>query len=520
MSTYLAPGVYIEEIEVGPVPIDGVSTNTAAILGETERGPTMPVLLTSYNDYLRKFGSSFGDDQYVPSAVYAFFQNGGSRCYLARIVDRTNSTAASQDFGGYHVEAIGPGDWGKRIFVQISDSTTTTTVAGQKTPIGIKIEVAYWAATPTPPNPLPNPFAVPGSTAPRLAVPPQMTEVFDDVVLDDPSSQNYYQKRLPGNSGLIVFSQIAGSVAPVTKGLGPLTQGGAAGNAPTVADYAGVDPVPTNRQGLAALLLDPYRDIALVHAPNAPDPVTKLIISHCEDNRFRFAVVDCPVNVGDVSQLDPRTTLQDTTFAAFYSPWVAISDPKSGMQRKVPPGGSILGIYSRSDSNRGVFKAPANEPVFGALDLEFKFGQAEQESLNPNGVNAIRQFPGRGILVWGARTLSSNALWKYVSVRRLLIFLEHSIFDGTQWVVFEPNDEKLWGRVADSIRLFLRTQWREGALMGTTEDEAFTIVCDRTTMTQDDILNGRLICQIGVAPVRPAEFVIFQIYQMTQEAQS
>ena len=143
-----------------------------------------------------------------------------------------------------------------------------------------------------------------------------------------------------------------------------------------------------------------------------------------------------------------------------------------------------------------------------------------QEVLNPRGVNAIRRFPGRGIRVWGARTLSSNSLWKYVSVRRLFIFLERSIYEGTQWVVFEPNDERLWERVKDTIRLFLRTQWRAGALMGVTEEQAFTIACDRSTMTQDDILNGRLICEIGIAPVRPAEFVIFRIFQNTAEAQS
>ncbi len=139
--------------------------------------------------------------------------------------------------------------------------------------------------------------------------------------------------------------------------------------------------------------------------------------------------------------------------------------------------------------------------------------------MNPRGVNVIRSFPARGIRVWGARTLSSNSLWKYVSVRRLFIFLEHSIYDGTQWVVFEPNDDKLWARVKDTIRLFLRSQWRGGALFGRTEEEAFFITCDRTTMSQDDILNGRLICEIGIAPVRPAEFVIFRIFQNTAEAQ-
>jgi phage tail sheath protein FI len=167
-----------------------------------------------------------------------------------------------------------------------------------------------------------------------------------------------------------------------------------------------------------------------------------------------------------------------------------------------------------------VFKAPANEVVSGLTRFEANINKGRQDVLNPEGINALRFFPGRGNRVWGARTMSSDPEWKYLNVRRLFIFLEHSIYDSTQWVVFEPNDERLWARVKDTIRLFLRTQWRNGAMMGLTEDEAFTIACDRSTMTQDDILNGRLVCEIGIAPVRPAEFVIFRIYQNTAEAQS
>jgi phage tail sheath protein FI len=244
------------------------------------------------------------------------------------------------------------------------------------------------------------------------------------------------------------------------------------------------------------------------------------VIAHCENLRFRFAVVDCPKGQSNITNLDPRTTLPvDSSYAGFYYPWIAISDPVTGATKFIPPGGHVLGVYARTDDQRGVFKAPANETVLGALDLEFDIRDNDQEVINPRGVNAIRRFPGRGIRVWGARTLTSDALWKYVSVRRLFIFLERSIYEGTQWVVFEPNDTKLWARVVDTIRLFLRTQWRGGALFGRKEEEAFFVTCDETTMTQDDILNGRLICEIGIAPVRPAEFVIFRIFQNTAEAQ-
>jgi len=272
----------------------------------------------------------------------------------------------------------------------------------------------------------------------------------------------------------------------------------------------------TVESGLAALTLDPYREVALVYAPNADLAVVREIITHCENMRFRFAVIDSAKTQTD---LDPRTTITDTQFAAFYYPWIFTSDPRTGARKMVPPGGHVLGVYARTDTERGVFKAPANEVLRGALALEVDVNDSTQEVLNPRGVNALRQFPGRGIRVWGARTLSANPLWKYVPVRRLFIFLERSIYEGTQFVVFEPNDDRLWARVVDTVRLFLRGQWRLGALFGRTEQEAFFITCDRTTMSQDDILNGRLICEIGIAPVRPAEFVIFRVFQNTAESQ-
>lgn len=293
---------------------------------------------------------------------------------------------------------------------------------------------------------------------------------------------------------------------------------GADDNAPLGIDdfkglaIAGVRPI----QGLAALKLDPYRDIALVHAPGVGFEIAKEIVTHCEKLRFRFAVID---SAKGQDPGDPRNTITDSSYAAFYYPWILTSDPSTGARILIPPGGHVLGVYARSDTERGVFKAPANEIVRGALAIETDISDEIQNTLNLKGVNAIRSFPGRGIRVWGARTITSNADWKYVSVRRLFIFLERSIYEGTQWVVFEPNDDRLWVRVVDTIRLFLRTQWRQGALLGRTEEEAFFITCDRTTMSEDDILNGRLICEIGIAPVRPAEFVIFRIFQNTAESQ-
>ena len=270
----------------------------------------------------------------------------------------------------------------------------------------------------------------------------------------------------------------------------------------TAADYAA---------GLAAL---EAADVALVYAPDAlaTPGLAQALIAHAERLRDRFAVLDAPCH-GD--PLAPRAGW-DSRYAAYYHPWLTVADPAGGT-RLVPPGGHVLGIYVRVDIARGVFKAPANEVVAGALGLEREVTEAEQAVLNPAGVNVIRTVPGRGIRVWGARTLSSDPEWKYVNVRRLFIFLERSIDRGTQWVVFEPNGERLWARVTDTIRNFLRAQWRAGALQGRTEREAFFVKCDRTTMTQADLDSGRLICEIGVAPVKPAEFVIFRIGQWTAD---
>lgn len=278
------------------------------------------------------------------------------------------------------------------------------------------------------------------------------------------------------------------------------------------------DPIPENRKGIYAL--KNKEDISIVAVPGiTKQTVQDKIITLCEELKDRFAVLD-PVEGADLDKIQEQRNLYDSKYAALYYPWIQVYDPVSRKTINVPPGGHICGIYARSDTERGVHKAPANEKINGALDLEkMDSGSAriitkgQQEILNPKGVNCIIPFPGRGIRVWGARTISSDSLWKYINVRRLFIYIEKSIENGTQWVVFEPNNEKLWARVYATITQFLTGVWRDGALMGTKPEEAFFVKCDRTTMTQDDIDNGRLICVIGIAPVKPAEFVIFRIAQ-------
>lgn len=283
--------------------------------------------------------------------------------------------------------------------------------------------------------------------------------------------------------------------------------------------YEGKDsPEPADRKGLYTL--KNVDDISIVAIPGiTTQHLQNKLIIHCETTmKDRFAVLDSEEKA-DLDRIRKQRNLYDSKYAALYYPWVRVFDPLSKKRTNVPPSGYMCGIYARSDIERGVHKAPANEIVRGAMGLEEFDGvkrvitKGQQDILNPLGVNCIRAFRGRGIRVWGARTISSDSLWKYINVRRLFIFLEESIEDGTQWVVFEPNDEKLWARVRQTITQFLTRVWRDGALMGTTPGEAFFVRCDRTTMTQDDIDNGRLIVLIGVAPVKPAEFVIFRIAQ-------
>ena len=512
MPEYLAPGVFIEEIERGPRPIEGVSTSTAAFLGETERGPVTPRLVTSFNEYRRYFGGAFAPDRYMPDAVSGFFENGGRRAYICRIINEDAATAVVA-IGPITFEAVGPGEWGNRVYVKLSADSATRGTEKEAESKAFRLQVAYWDRLPEAGDP-PDPFAGKGLPLPSL------TEDFDNLNWGDPTSPDYWIKRLDGSSSLIRVAN-PGVILTERPPLGNLTKltGGTPGGDVGFDDFVGLSGDDL-RTGISALEQDEYREIALVAAPGVAIPeVNKKIFEHCQRNRFRFAVIDSPASIADIGKYEPRTDW-DTEYAAVYLPWIYGNDLRSGMRRLMPPSGHVLGVYARTDIERGVWKAPANEIVRGAVDLRYYIDTGKQEILNPRGVNVIRRFPGRGIRVWGARTLSSNALWKYVPVRRLFIFLERSIYEGTQWVVFEPNDEKLWERVKDTIRLFLRTQWRNGAMMGLTEDEAFTIACDRSTMTQDDILNGRLICEIGIAPVRPAEFVIFRIFQNTAEAQN
>jgi phage tail sheath protein FI len=272
--------------------------------------------------------------------------------------------------------------------------------------------------------------------------------------------------------------------------------------------------------------LEEIDDISIVAAPGStygyandrPDTHSTInhLISHADRMRYRIAVIDSGDRMS-ISQVRAMKAQHDSKYAAFYYPWVKITDPVTGLETNMPPSGFVAGIYARNDIQRAVYKAPANEVVNLAIGFERLVSKGEQEVLNPDGVNCFRFFPGRGYRLWGARTMSSDPEWKYVNLRRYFAFLEHSIDRGTQWAVFEPNGEQLWANVRRTIEDFLFDQWQNGALLGDKPEKAYFVKCDRTTMSQNDLDNGRLVCQIGVAPLRPAEFVIFRIGQWTAD---
>ncbi|GHF70268.1 hypothetical protein GCM10010218_59530 [Streptomyces mashuensis] len=296
-----------------------------------------------------------------------------------------------------------------------------------------------------------------------------------------------------------------------------------AGDADARTGLGGLETVPEVTMVAVPSLWD--MTVAATQSATPPQPALPAgaaligqVLAHCTKQRNRLAVVDAPPGlladplkefVGTLASPDT----DDAAFTALYYPWVMVPGI-DGVPRTVPPSGHLAGVWARTDAERGVFKAPANQNLRGVLDLPVLLTDDQNGTLNDKGVNCLRVFPGRGLLVWGARTRSSSRDWRYLNVRRLVSFLSDSIQRSTTWAVFEPNDDRLWGTLRHSVVSFLTDQWRQGALLGRTPDEAFYVICDRTNNTPDTIDAGQVICDIGVAPVRPAEFVQFTITQL------
>jgi uncharacterized protein len=332
----------------------------------------------------------------------------------------------------------------------------------------------------------------------------------------------------PGSPPLSLQSALESlSESAAQRSLQLVLSGGTDGVRPRAVAYEGaIDPETDLKSGLHQL--EDLEDISIVAAPGATfqyeddaygpqaRTIVRQLIRHAEKMKYRIAVVDSGDNQS-IGQVRAMRAQLDSTHAALYYPWVRVLDPLSQREIFTPPSGFVAGIYARNDVNRAVYKAPANEVVNLALGFERFLNKAQQEVLNPEGVNCFRFFEGRGMRLWGARTISSDPEWKYVNLRRYFAYLERSLDKGTQWAVFEPNGEQLWANVRRTIQDFLLNEWQNGALLGDKPDKAFFVKCDRSTMSQNDLDNGRLICLVGVAPLRPAEFVIIRIGQWTAD---
>jgi len=346
----------------------------------------------------------------------------------------------------------------------------------------------------------------------------------------DESSLVWLGMPVDANPGALLAALAQPPTPPPTK---QFLTGGSEGAAVTPDAIRGKvsDPEDAKKAATGLEALGEIDDIAIVACPDSvrfgadeQKIAVDNLIGHCEQQRYRIGIVDPPAD-SSISEVRAFRAQFDTKYGALYYPWVEILDPTAKndpgaptAKLNLPPSGFTAGIYARSDIERGVHKAPANEVVLGITRFLENITFDRQSVLNPEGVNALRFFEGRSNRVWGARTMSSDPEWKYVNVRRLFIYLEHSIDRSTQWAAFEPNNERLWASIRQTIEDFLLVVWRTGALMGTKPEEAYFVRCDRTTMTQNDLDNGRLICLIGVAPTYPAEFVIFRIGQFTADA--
>lgn len=596
MAEYLSPGVYVEEVESGALPMEGVSTSTAGFIGMAERGPVIgrPQLVTNFADYQRMYGSylseaKYGDYRFLPYAVEQFFLNGGSRAFIMRVVPQGAKCSATSGSAVLKFTAANPGEWGDRLRVTITPASKAKTQALEaiddrsvrvkscdgftagdvvefydgrtlshnrvksaidgvlsfEEPIGcdivdtnllpkkviktceFNVSVRFEDAEETYLN-----VSLNESASSYIAARMQKSELVTvevGKVPAQPAAQAPAEKKddkKDEKAPAVAPAAKAAGVMPPYKAVGGVGEslslgfsGGSDGNigGTKASDYMGSNNGPGKRTGIQAFLEN--AQVSIMAVPGVTDSDVQLaLVAHCENTKSRFAVLDIPLDkkkVGDV--LDHRNMF-DTSYAALYHPWLEVFDPLARKSSYMPPSGAMAGIYARTDTERGVQKAPANEVVRGCTGLSCPYNEGEQDILNPQGVNLIRSFTGRGIRVWGARTASSNPLWKYINVRRLFIFVEESLKANTNWVVFEPNSEALWGRVQRTIELFLSSMWRSGALAGTSPGEAFFVNIGRSTMTQDDIDNGRLICNIGIAPVKPAEFVIFRITQHTVES--
>lgn len=561
MAEYLSPGVYVEEFDSSPRAIEGVGTSTGGFVGMAVKGPTIgaPSLVTSFADFKRQFGGflseyTHGEYRYLAYSVEQFFANGGTRCYISRVVPEDASLATAKK-GILSMRAANEGKWGNRILVSLmatnrkkmqllkkeSDNIfvaksvdgfregDVVEFAGEFNRIAGIFDNTVTFEKPFSADPV-DTAIVPKNVV--FSVEMDVTirsdsdvETFTGVTLN-PTSTNYLARKLAASRLVVATVEPNDDIdnpVSVILGKGVLSgtisfAGGSDGTMEAVnaGVFIGIDNGPGQRTGIQAFLENDSVSIIAVPGITIPEVVVALV-SHCENEKNRFAVLDIPQELRKTGDIIEYRNMIDSTYAAMYHPWIQVYDRVAKKPAYIPPSGAVMGVYSRTDVSRGVHKAPANETI-ACTGLSVNYTTGEQDILNPAGVNLIRALPGQGIRIWGARTASSNSAFKYVNIRRLFIFVEQSIRMSTNWVVFEPNNSSLWARVQMTVSSFLESMFRAGMLAGDSPAEAFYVNIGTSTMSQDDIMNGRLICEIGIAPSRPAEFVIFRVTQFTAGA--
>ena len=562
MPEYQSPGIYVEETSFRAKAIEGVSTTTAGFIGPTRYGPDKigPPLLTSLGEFERIYGDGrplafAGEpgkrDNSMWHAVRAFFANGGKRLHVARVLDPGAACAASPD-KALRARFPGAAGNGRVVFsarpgpnLMTAPGVLPATVsAGDIVQVNGECDAAQKPVWRRVAAGTPETFVALRGTHSAIALSPavvgiaraqsisvsfipfrarKLRVILDGLEADAAAIARHFPETPADDAQAYSLPIIVERIADATLHGGIVhLSGGSDGAMPSASLYAGTTAAEGVGTGLKAF--EAIDDIAIVAAPAlaalAPDEVragVALLQQHVERMRYRMAVVDSGQGQSLAEVRAFRAGI-DSKHMALYYPWLRVRDPIARKEILLPPSGFVAGIYARSDTERGVWKPPANEVVIGAIGPERLLGPTEQEVLNPEGINCFRVFEGRGLRLWGARTLSSDPEWKYVNVRRYLAYLERSIDCGTQWAVFERNDATLWANVRSMIEDFLFNEWRRGALLGDKPEEAFLVRCDRTTMTQNDLDNGRLICLVGVAPIKPAEFIIFRIGQRTADA--
>jgi len=543
MPEYLSPGVYVEEVDRGPKPIEGVGTAMAAFVGFTEKAEMVreidgemvvedllnkPQLVTNWTQFSERFGG-FVPGVSLPQSVYGYFTNGGSRCYVVSVRTFPRAEGNLMNAAGkpaLTARARQAGVDGMKLRLRIGDVAALPAPAkkdadakkddkggddvassdgGNSFTLHVEKEALSggWKTLETLTDVTVQMMAVEGKKQVALAYKNNKLPKFVELLVM--SDANSIEKAMPREQE---------QALSIDKNLLP---------APKASEFKGD---VSERKGVEGLeVLD---DVTMVVIPDLmttmpgekvdPDmvkAVQTMMIAHCERLGDRVAILDAPPDLTpqEVKKWRMDVTGFDSSYAAMYYPWIKVMDPATDQVVALPSSGHVAGVWARNDNTRGVHKAPANEVVQGAVGLAYQTTKGEQDTLNPIGVNCIRAFPGRGIRIWGARTLSSNPSWRYINVRRLFNYVEKSIEGGTQWVVFEPNDRKLWARVKRDASAFMRTVWRDGALFGSSPSEAFYVKVDDELNPPESRDLGRLIIEIGLAPVKPAEFVIFRISQ-------